>query len=78
MVRYWSHLPRIRIMAEYAAKIEVRSDGEAEREEIRSCDEVQDCLANGTYPEETTKAVKAVIRKRAKKFQLMSFTTRRL
>ena len=29
---YMSHLPRIRIMADYAAEIEVRSDGEAERE----------------------------------------------
>ena len=55
-----SHLPRIRIMADYA--------------EIRSYDhryEVQDYLANGVYPEEATKAVKGVIRKRAKKFQLV-------
>ena len=71
MVRYWSHLPRIRIMADYAVEIEVRSDGEAECEEIRSYDEVQDYLANSTYPEEATKAVKGVIRKRAKKFQLV-------
>ena len=38
MVCYWSHLPRIRIMADYAAEIEFRSDGEAEHEEIRSYD----------------------------------------
>ena len=71
-MRYWLHLPRIRIMAaDYAAEMEVRSDGEAEREEIRNYDEVQDYLANGTYPDEATKAVKGVIRKRAKKFQLV-------
>ena len=58
-------------MADYAAEIEVRSDGEAEREEITNYDEVQDYLANGTYPEGATKAVKGVIRKRAKKFQLV-------
>ena len=58
-------------MADYAAEIKVRLDGEAEREEIRSYDEVQDYLANGTYPEEATKAVKGVIRKREKKFQLV-------
>ena len=40
-----------------------------EHEEIRSYDEVQEHLANGTYPEQATKAVKVVIRKRAKKFQ---------
>ena len=55
-------------MADYAAEIEVRSDGEAEREEITNYDEVQDYLVNGTYPEEATKAVKG---KRAKKFQLV-------
>ena len=70
-MRYWSHLPRIRIMVDYAAEIKVRSDGEAEHEEIRSYDEVQDYLANGTYPEEVTKAVKGVIRKREKKFHLV-------
>ena len=36
-------------MADCAAKIEVRSDDEAEREEIANYDEVQDYLANGTY-----------------------------
>ena len=51
-------------MADYAAEIEVRSDGEAEREELTNYDEVQDYLANGTYPEGATKAGKAVIRKR--------------
>ena len=45
--------------------------GEAEREEIMNYNEVQDYLANGTYPEEATKVVKGVIRKRAKKFQLV-------
>ena len=45
---YMSHLPTIRIMADYAAEIEVRSDGEAEREELTNYDEVQDYLANGT------------------------------
>ena len=49
-------------MADYAAEIEVWSDGEAEREEIRNYDEVQDYLANGTYPEEATKAMEGVIR----------------
>ena len=58
-------------MADYAAEIEVRSDGEAERGELTNYDEVQDYLANGTYPEGATKAGKAVIRKRAKKFQLV-------
>ena len=38
-------------MADYAAEIEVLSDGEAEHEEITNYDEVQDYLANGTYPE---------------------------
>ena len=38
-------------MTDYAAEIEVRSEGEAEREEITNYDEVQDYLANGTYPE---------------------------
>ena len=33
-MRYQSHLPRIRIMADYAAEIEVWSDGEGEREKI--------------------------------------------
>ena len=47
----------------YAAEIEVRSDGEVEREEITNYDEVQDYLANGG----ATKAVKSVIRKRANK-----------
>ena len=37
-MRYWLHLPRIRIMADYAAEIEFRSDGEAKREEIRKYD----------------------------------------
>ena len=54
-------------MADNAAEIEVLSDGEAER---TNYDEVQDYLANGTYPERATKAVKDVIRKMAKKFQL--------
>ena len=36
-----------------------------------STDKVQDYLANGTYPEGETKAVKGVISKRAKKFQLV-------
>ena len=45
VVLYMSHLPRIRIMADYAAEIEVRSDGEAEREELTNYDEVQDYLA---------------------------------
>ena len=54
-------------MADYAAEIEVRLDGEVEREELTNYDEVQDYLANGTYPEGVTKAGKAVIRKRAKK-----------
>ena len=76
-------------MADCAAKIEVRSDDEAEREEIANYDEVQDYLANGTYPKGSlarqplagadardypkgaTRAVKGVIRKRAKKFQLV-------
>ena len=58
-------------MADCAAKIEVRSDDEAEREEIANYDEVQDYLANGTYPKGATRAVKGVIRKRAKKFQLV-------
>ena len=34
VVRYQSHLPMIRIVADYAAQIEVRSDGEAERDKI--------------------------------------------
>ena len=34
-------------------------------------DQVQDYLANGTYPPGATKAEKGVIRKRAKKFQLV-------
>ena len=38
-------------MADHAAEIEVRSDCEAEREEITNYDKVQDYLANGTYPE---------------------------
>ena len=38
-------------MADYAAEIEVRSDGEAKCEEITNYDEVQDYLANGTHPE---------------------------
>ena len=37
------------IMADYAAEIEVWSDGE-EREEVTSYDKVQDYLANSTYP----------------------------
>ena len=53
------------IMAEYATEIEVWS---AQREEIKLYDEVQDYLANATYPEGATKAVKGVVRKRAKKF----------
>ena len=53
------------IMADYAAEIEVWS---AQREEITKYDEVQNYLANGTYPEGATKAVKGVVRKRAKKF----------
>ena len=48
-------------MADYAAKIEVRSDGEAEREELTNYDEVQDYLDNGTYPEGATKAGKTVL-----------------
>ena len=51
------------MMADYAAEIEVRSDGEPERAEITNYDEVQDYLANVTYPEGATKAVKGVIRK---------------
>ena len=43
-------------MGDYAAEIAVRSDGEAEREEITNYDEVQDYLANGTYPEGATVA----------------------
>ena len=53
-------------MVDYAAEIEVRLDSEAECEEIMKYDEVQDYLANGTYHEGVTKAVKGVIRKRAK------------
>ena len=37
------------IMADYAAEIEVWSDGE-EREEVTNYDKVQDYLANSTYP----------------------------
>ena len=48
-------------MADYAAKIEVRSDGEAEREELTNYDEVQDYLDNGTYPEGAAKAGKTVL-----------------
>ena len=59
------------IMAEYAAEIEVWSDSEEEREEVTNYDEVQDYLANSTYPERATKAVKGVIRKSANKFQLL-------
>ena len=54
-------------MADYAAEIEVRSDVEAEREEIANYDEAQDYLANGTHPAGETKAEKGDIRKRAKK-----------
>ena len=66
-------------MADYAVEIEVQSDGEAERQEIMNYDEVQDYLANGTFPEGVTKAVKSVTRKRAKSFNLwmVSITTRR-
>ena len=59
-------------MADTAAEIEVRSDGEAKREEITNYDEVQYYLANGTHPNGATKAVKGVIRNRAKKFQLVA------
>ena len=58
-------------MADYAAEIEVRSDGEVKREEITNYDELQDYLANGTYPKGATKAVKPVVRKREKKVQLV-------
>ena len=36
------------IMADYAAEIEVRSDGE--EREVTNYDKVQDYLANSTYP----------------------------
>ena len=49
-----------------AAEIESRSGGEADRAKITSYDEVQDYLANDTYPEGPTKSVEDVIRKRAK------------
>ena len=65
-------------MADYAAEIEVRSDGEAEREEIANNDEAQDYLANGTYPAGDTKAEKGVIRKRAKRSMDGVLTTRGL
>ena len=68
-------------MADYAAEIEVRSDGEAEREEIANYDEAQDYLdylANGTYPAGDTKAEKGVIRKRAKRSMDGVLTTRGL
>lgn len=58
-------------MANYAAEIEVQSDGEVERDEMTNYDQVQDYLANGTYPPGATKAEEGVIRKRAKKFQLV-------
>ena len=58
-------------MANYAAEIEVQSDGEAERDQMTNYDQVQDYLANGTYPPGATKAEKGVIRKRAKKFQIV-------
>ena len=61
-------------MADYAAEIEVRSDGEAEREELTNYDEVQDYLANGTYPEGATKAGKAVIDKVTTRYYWKAFT----
>ena len=39
--------------------------------EITNYDEVQDYLANGTYPEGATKAVKGAIRKLARMFQFV-------
>ena len=59
-------------------QIEVRLDGEVERGEVTNYDEVQDYLANGSYPEGATKAVKGVIRKRAKSSNswMISFVTR--
>ena len=36
-------------MADYAAEIEVRSDGEAKHEEITNYDEVQDYLYSQRY-----------------------------
>ena len=48
-------------MANYAAEIEVWPDKKVEREKITNYDEVQGA----------TKAVKGVIKKRAKKFQLV-------
>ena len=41
MVRYLSHLPKIRIMADYAVLIEVGSDDDAEHEKITNYDEAQ-------------------------------------
>jgi len=35
-------------------------------------DKVQDCLANSSYPQSATEVEKVVIRKRMKKFQLLS------
>ena len=60
-------------MADYAAEIEVWSDGKAEREEITNYDEVQNSIPSQRYlyPEGATKAVKGVFRKRAKTFQLV-------
>ena len=37
----WCTFTKIRIVADYAAQIEVRSDGEAEREKITNYDEAQ-------------------------------------
>ena len=53
------------------AESEVRTDREAEKDEIKIYDEVYDYLFNSSYPEGASKAEKCVIRKRAKKFQLV-------
>ena len=67
-------------MADYAVEVEVRSDSEAEREEMTNYDEVQDYLANGTYPEGATKAVKGVVSGKGQissNSWMVSFTTRK-
>ena len=57
-------------MADYATEIEVRSDGEAEREEITYYDEVQDYL----YPTVPTPKEKG---KKSSNSWMVSITTRR-
>ena len=62
-MRYYCHI--YRESESYTAEIEVRSNGEAEREEITNLRQVEH------YLEGATKAAKGVSRKRAKQFQLV-------